>query len=441
MLEHVHPLNWYAGMKNPELQLLLHGKNISGLSVEITNKNIVINKIHKVENPNYLFIDLDLSTAEVGFFDIILKQGNKKLYTHKYELKQRNPQNGKTRVRGVTASDFIYLLMPDRFSDGDSTNNSVKGMRDTQFRKDSLYLRHGGDLKGIQNHLDYFEELGVTALWLNPVVENDMPLQEEGGAKRSFYHGYAFTDHYQVDRRLGGGEAYTELIDAMHKRGMKIIQDNVYNHVGSYHWFILDMPTKDWVHQWDKFTQTSFREQATIDNYASQYDCDISKKGWFMNFMPDLNQSNPFVSKYLIQNAIWTTEFYGIDGWRIDTYFYAEDQFLNDVNDALLAEFPTITVFGETWLNSVLNCAYYCENNLTNVRFKHNLQGITDFPVYNSINAALNQRFGWTEGVNRLYITLQEDILYKDPYRNKLFLDNHDLDRFYSVIGEDINKY
>lgn len=442
VLKHVHPLNWYVGMKNTKLQLLLHGDKIAEKEVIIKDTSIILEGIHKVENSNYLFLDLDLKNAKAGIFDIeIFQKGKKKPTIHHYELKERNSQNGKTRVQGVTAADLVYLIMPDRFSDGDSSTNIVKGMRDVVCDRNNIYARHGGDLKGIQNHLDYFSELGITALWLNPVIENDNPLTEEGGVMRSTYHGYAFTDHYQVDRRFGGNTAYAELIEAMHAKGLKIIQDAVYNHTGLAHWFIEDLPMKDWLNQWSGFQQTSYKDQPLIDLYASQYDFDISQKGWFTHAMPDLNQSNPFVSTYLIQHAIWTTEYFGIDGWRVDTYFYSEEHFLNRINDALLNEFPSLTLFGETWLHSSLNCAYFCKNNLKNLRFNHNLQGVTDFPLYFAINNSLNQNFGWTEGVNRLYTILQEDIVYQDPYRNSIFLDNHDLDRFFSVIGEDLNKF
>ena len=440
-LDHVNPPHWYVGTKNSELQLLLHGKDISNASVEIDNPDVKILKVNKVENPGYLFVDLDLSDAKAGWFDIELKDGDKLLYAHKYELKERGKDNGKTRTQGVNSKDFIYLILPDRFSNGDSSNDKIKEMRDTLCDRTGMYFRHGGDLKGVQNHIDYFKELGVTALWLNPVVENDMPLIEEDGTMRSTYHGYAFTDHYQIDRRLGGNRAYSDLIDALHAEGIKIVQDAIYNHVGAAHWFVEDLPMKDWLNQWPEFQQTSYKDQPLVDPYSSKYDRDISSKGWFTEFMPDLNQRNPFVKKFLIQHAIWTTEYFGIDGWRVDTYFYSDEQFMNDVNDALLAEFPELTVFGETWINSAVNCAYFCENNIGGLRFNHNLQGVTDFPVYFAINDALNQDFGWTEGVNRLYAVLASDVLYKNPYRNCLFLDNHDLDRFYSVTGEDSEKF
>lgn len=436
---HVYPSNWWTGMQNPELQLLVHaGFDITD-SVQINYKGITVERITRLENNHYLAIDLHISPdTRPGTVHITFIKKNKVNHVP-FSLYAKDSEDGVSRIRGVNSKDFIYLIMPDRFANGDASNDVVKGMRDEVADRSNMYARHGGDLKGIEDHLDYFTDLGVTSLWLTPVLENDMPLTNEGCTKRAAYHGYAFTDHYNVDARLGGNKAYSQLIERIHAKGLKIIQDAVYNHVGASHWFALDPPMHNWFHQWDTYTQTSYKDQPMLDPYASEADRKISNEGWFTPFMPDLNQSNPYVANFLIQHAIWCTEYFGIDGWRVDTYFYSEPGFLNRINDALLAEFPSLTVFGEAWVGSVTNSAYFCRNNIE-APFKHNLMGVTDFPLHFAMIDGVNQKFGWSEGVSKVYSTLAQDILYKDPFRNEIFLDNHDLDRIYSVLGEDVNK-
>ncbi|HEX2684657.1 MAG TPA: alpha-amylase family glycosyl hydrolase, partial [Ferruginibacter sp.] len=299
--------------------------------------------------------------------------------------------------------------------------------------RDSLKGRHGGDLQGVQQHLDYLKDLGITTIWLNPVLVNDM--------KRESFHGYAFTDHYTIDPRFGGNDAYHALIDAAHAKGMKIIQDAVYNHVGIEHIFLRDMPMKDWLNQWPAYQNTSYKDQVLMDPYASAIDKKIMSDGWFTPAMPDLNQRNPFVANFLIQHAIWTVEEFGIDGWRIDTYAYNDLEFMNRCNKALLDQYPQISIFGETWVHGVTNQSFFVDN-VYDQKFKSNLPGATDFQMnLYGILPALNQKFGWTEGVNRLYLTTTNDFVYKDPMRNCIFLDNHDMSRFYSQVNEDFQKY
>ncbi len=305
-------------------------------------------------------------------------------------------------------------------------------MRDQTLNRDTVFNRHGGDLKGIENKLDYFTSMGVTALWLNPVIENDMDNRTE--------HGYAFTNHYKVDRRLGGDAAYKQLINAAHKKGIKVIQDAVYNHVGIHHVTVKDQPMKDWLHQWPSYTNTSYKDQVLFDPFTSNADKKIMVDGWFTRQMPDLNQNNPHVANFLIQHAIWTVEEYGIDGWRIDTYAYNDLPFMNRCNKALEDEYPKLTMFGETWVHGVINQSYFVQNNF-DIPFKSNLQAATDFQTLWGITDAMTKDFGWTDGVNKLYTILSQDFVYKDAMRNVIFLDNHDIARFYSVIGEDVEKY
>lgn len=420
-------------MKWNKVQVMIHGKNIGdGKAYTINYPGVKLDKINKVENSNYVFLDLVISSsAKPGIIKIKVKNETSSFYID-FELKERRVGNGITFAQGVTSKDFIYLIMPDRFSNGDTTNDRVAGMRDQSLNRDSLYDRHGGDLKGIENHLDYLKSLGVTTLWLNPVIENDMPKRTE--------HGYAFTNHYKIDPRIGGEKAYQQLIDDAHSKNMKIIQDAVYNHVGSYHFTVLDPPTKDWLHQWPKYTNTTFKDQVLFDPYASPSEKKKMSDGWFVPSMPDLNQNNPYVANFLIEHAIWTVEEFGIDGWRIDTYAYNDLDFMNRCNKALVDEYPHLTMFGETWVHGVINQSYFVQNKF-NIPYKSNLQAPTDFQTLWAITDAMTKDFGWTDGINEMYTTLAQDFVYKDPMRNVIFLDNHDLSRFYSVVGEDEMKY
>jgi glycosidase len=429
-----YPSNWWAGMKWNKVQLMLHATNItSAANFSINYPGVQLKKITKADSKNYVFLDLQISpVAKPGTIKII-PTGFNNNQPISFTLKPRRSGNGTSYAQGVTAADLVYLIMPDRFCNGDYSNDHIAGMLDQSLNRDSIFLRHGGDLMGIESKLDYLQDLGITTLWLNPVIENDMPERTE--------HGYAFTNHYKIDPRIGGDDAYHKLIAAMHSRGMKMIQDAVYNHVGIQHITVKDQPFKDWLHQWPAYTNTTYKDQVLFDPYAAKNDIKKMTDGWFVPSMPDLNQNNPFVANFLIQHAIWTVENYGIDGWRIDTYAYNDLEFMNRCNQALYNEFPRITLFGETWVHGMVNQAYFCQNNL-NIPYKSNLQATTDFQtLFYGIQEALTKPFGWTDGVNKLYTTLASDIVYKDPMRQVIFLDNHDLPRFYSVLGEDLAKY
>ncbi|HRB79668.1 MAG TPA: alpha-amylase family glycosyl hydrolase [Niabella sp.] len=437
----VYPTHWWAGMKHNKIQLMVHqpdpkiilvGNRITASS---SSRDVKILDVKTVSNKRYAFFDIEIApdarpqTVEISMNNPSKKKGQK----FQFELKPRRQGNGIQFAKGVRSEDLMYLIMPDRFSNGDPTNDRVMGMLDQTLNRDSVFNRHGGDLKGIQNHLNYLQDLGVTTLWLNPVIENDMPNRTE--------HGYAFTNHYKIDRRLGGEKAYHALIEAVHAKGMKMIQDAVYNHVGTEHVLYKDQPDSSWFHRWPTFTQTSYKDQVAFDPYASAEDRKIFEKGWFVTSMPDWNQDNEMVQNFLIQHALWTVEEFGIDGWRIDTYAYNDLKFMNRCNEALYKEYPQITLFGETWVHGVPNQSYFCQNKY-NIPFKSNLQATTDFQtLFYGIQAALTEPFGWTNGVNKLYTTLAQDFVYEDPMRQVVFLDNHDLPRFYSVLNEDTAKY
>lgn len=437
----LYPTHWWAGMKNPALQLMVHqtgiGKKIPLMKLPAAGlklaDGITLTGMHAVESPNYIFLDLVIDKAArpgMRTFSFPSPGGTTKI---NFEIKPRRSGKGKQYAQGVTAEDLIYLLMPDRFANGDTTNDQVAGYRDQSLNRDSIFLRHGGDLQGVINHLDYLGDLGVTAVWMTPVLENDMPNRTE--------HGYAITNHYRVDKRLGGNSLYKKLSDEVHQRGMKLVQDAVYNHCGLYHFFIQDLPMKDWVHQWPAYTNTTYKDQPLMDPYGAAADAKLMQDGWFTRQMPDLNQNNPFVANFLIQHALWCVEEFGVDGWRIDTYIYNDLPFMNRCNQALLDEYPNLTLFGETWVHGVLNQAYFTENKLTGIPFKSNLSGVTDFQTnLYGINPALTQPFGWTEGVNKLYQTLANDFVYQNPMNQVVFLDNHDMTRFFSQVGEDVDK-
>ena len=433
----VYPTSWWTGMKYNKIQLMIHSDADLSKSVTLSYPGIKVVKIYQPENKHYVFADLEISpVAKPGTFSIRMGDGK----SFNYTLLPRSKNNGITRVKGIHANDLVYLVMPDRFANGDPSNDQFPDQEDKIADRANPVARHGGDIKGVQDHLDYLKDLGVTTVWMTPVFENNMPRMNEGLFNMSGYHGYWITNHYEVDKRMGGNEAYKNLIDAAHQKNMKIIQDAVYNHVGSYHHTVKALPMNDWLNQWPAYQPSNHRDEVFFDPYSAKTDKEIMVGGWFTPHLPDLNLANPYVANYVIQNTIWATEMFGIDGWRVDTYKYCDEKFLNQINSALEKEFPTITVFGEAWTNTITGGAYFAQNNLQSP-FKHNLQGITDFPMNGAILDAVNQKTDFTTGVNRLYMTLAQDILYKDPMRNCIFLDNHDMNRALSMVGEKTDKY
>lgn len=427
----VEPPFWWTDMVSDELEILLYDKNISTAKVRVFYPGVTINKVHRTENPNYLFVNLTVGKGtKPGKFDIIL-QSRDFTKSYPYELKAR--ENSAGRNQGLAPDDFIYLLMPDRFANGDPSNDSVEGMRQTGINRDKMFFRHGGDLKGIVDNLDYFEELGVTALWINPVLENDQAYES--------YHGYAITDFYNIDRRFGSNEDYKNLVEKCHERGIKVIMDIIHNHVGDGHWFFQDLPTEDWIHQYEDFTRTTYRAPTLMDPYASKADKALMTDGWFDHHMPDLNQQNEHLATYLTQSNIWWMEYSGQDAYRVDTYAYPDQEFMADWGARMQEEYPGYVFYGETWVHGPGVQAQFTEDNDLRGEYNSHMPAVTDFQMYYAINEALTKPMGWTEGVSRIYFTLAQDFLYEDPYRNVTFLDNHDLSRFYSMVGEDINKF
>ena len=431
-VKRIDPLCWWIGMNQPEVELMVHQPGIAACEASFNYPGVRLVKQEKLSSADYLFITLKIdSTAKPGKIPILFK-GNKKTFSANYELKARDT-SVRPSSRGVRSSDFIYLIMPDRFANGDYSNDVVVGTREAAINRDSMYWRHGGDIQGILEKLDYLQDLGVTALWLNPVQENDQP--------KTSYHGYAITDHYRIDPRLGTNELYQKLGDELHKRQMKLVMDIVPNHIGNGHWWYKNLPDSSWVNWWPAFTRTNYRAPLMLDPYASQREKNLFSKGWFDTHMPDLNQSEPHLARYLTQSYIWWVEYAGVDDFRIDTYSYPDQTYMRDLSAALLREYPGMNMFGEIWEHSVPIQSFFAGKTAARKDFDTRLPSVIDFQVYKAINEALTKPFSWTDGIAKLYYTLAEDYMYNQPLRNVNFLDNHDLSRFFSVVGEDERKF
>ncbi len=429
--QQVEPPFWWTGMKQSQIQLMVHKKMIAQTIPQIKSKSVTILRVHHTDNPNYLFIDLKINaTAKAGTFTIKFIKGHKQFWQYKYELKNRAPKS--EQREGFNNSDVLYLIMPDRFSNGDTSNDSKSSMLEKANRKNPNG-RHGGDIKGIINHLDYFNTLGVSALWINPLLENNM--------NDFSYHGYAITNYYKVDPRFGSNQDYVNLVDSAKNRHLKVIMDMVFNHCGINHWWMKDLPSKDWIHHFEKFTQSNYRAEALMDPHASNYDKMIMSNGWFDKTMPDLNQKNPFLANYLIQNSIWWIEYAGLSGIRMDTYPYSDQKFMNQWLKAVYTEYPNFNIVGETWLQTVPQTAYFQTRTFPLTKKTTELGSLTDFPLCYAINNSLNENDGWTQGLAKLYMTLSQDFTYSNADSNLIFLENHDINRFATNIHSDMAKW
>ncbi|MEO7988245.1 MAG: glycoside hydrolase family 13 protein [Chryseolinea sp.] len=429
--QHVEPAFWWIGMKNTDVQILFHNlnSNVSDYAVSVNYPGVSLKEVKKVENSHYLFLTLFISpSAQAGNVPFTFELG-KKSFVYNYEL--RNKSNEKNRIQGFNSSDVMYLIMPDRFANGNPNNDTIPGMFEGAHRE-KPYGRHGGDLKGISDHLDYIKDFGVTAIWLNPVLENNV--------NRASYHGYAITDLYKVDARLGTNEEYVSLINKSHQLGLKVIQDMVMNHIGTTYWLVLDLPEKNWIHQFPTYTTSNYRGQAVSDPYQSKSDLQKMSNGWFDTMMADVDQTNPLFATYLIQNSLWWIEYAGIDGIRMDTYPYPDKNFMAQWAKTILEEYPSFNLVGEVWINNVPNTAYWQKDMINKDGYNSYLPSVTDFPLYFAIPQALNEQGGWDTGMARLYNLLGQDFAYPNANGNLIFLDNHDLTRFYLSIGRDMKK-
>ena len=433
-VDRIDPTFWYAGMKNPTVQLMLYGKNIKQAEVTTDYPGATIERIVQLDSPNYLLVYLNLSGAQPG--EMTLKVDGKKV---KYQLKQREKAGAERH--GFTNEDVLYMLMPDRFASGSSDNDQIKGMNAYKNDRTQPSLRHGGDLEGIRQHLDYFNQLGVTALWFTPVLENNSP--DNNGF--STYHGYATTDYYRVDPRFGTNEEYKRLTDEAHAKGLKIVMDMIFNHCGLEHPWVEDMPTRDWLNtpEWlekakqegkketnDLYLQTSYKLTPVLDPYASKVDLKETVDGWFVPSMPDLNQKNPHVMTYLIQNSIWWIETVGIDGIRMDTYPYADAAAMAEWMRQLNEEYPNFNVVGETWVTEPAYTAAW-QGGSKVAKINSNLKSVMDFSFFDKLNMAKNEETDdWWKGYNRIYNSFVYDYLYPNPSSVMAFIENHDTDRF-----------
>lgn len=425
-IQKIEPTDWFVGMKNPALQLMVYGPGIGTADVTTSFPGVKVTQVVHLDSPNYLLVYLDLSAAQPGTMKLdFINNGKKKSVG--YTLKSRAVR-GDDRV-GFSSSDVLYMLMPDRFANGKPDNDQLKGMQKYMVDRNEPSLRHGGDLEGIRQHLDYFNQLGVTALWFTPVLENNSP--DEG--KYSTYHGYATTDYYRVDPRFGTNDEYSRLVAEAHQHGLKVVMDMIFNHCGSYHPWLKDMPSKDWFNQPDyqnHYLQTSYKLTPIVDPYASRVDKKETVEGWFVKGMPDLNQNNPHVMRYLIQNSEWWIETAGIDGIRMDTYPYAYFDGMAEWMRTLNEEYPNFNVVGETWVTEPAYTARWQKDSRLADKNSY-LKTVMDFSFYDKINKAKTQETdGWFDGLNLIYNNFVYDYLYPNPSSVMAFIENHDTDRF-----------
>lgn len=432
-IKKVAPSFWWAGMKNPELQILLYGEDLALSDVSVSGEGIYLKEVVRQDNPNYLLLYLDLSEAKGQTFQILLKNGKKKLQVP-YELKSRM-QRGED-VKGFTSEDVLYLIMPDRFANGNSNNDVVDEMREKKVDRTDSFARHGGDIQGISNHLDYIADLGVTAIWLNPTQENDM----ESGS----YHGYAITDYYQIDKRFGSNEDFCALVEKAHEKNLKVVMDMIFNHCGSENYLFRDKPSDDWFNYRSNYVQTSFKTASVMDIHASAYEKKIATDGWFTSVMPDFNQRNRHVARYLIQSSIWWIEYAGINGIRQDTHPYADFVFMSQWCKEVLDEYPYFNIVGETWLNSNVLVSYWQKNSKLAAPLNSNLPTVMDFPLQALMNQAFDEETGeWGGGLYKLYDYQTQDLVYANPMNLLTFLDNHDTSRFAQTdeMAKNLKRY
>ncbi|MCD8291759.1 MAG: glycoside hydrolase family 13 protein [Prevotella sp.] len=437
-IERIEPTDWFVGMKNPSLQLMVYGEGIQTADVTTDYNGVKIDSLVRLDSPNYLFVYLNIKDAQPGEMTLTFTNG-KSTKKVKYQLKARE-MSGEQRI-GFTNADVLYMLMPDRFADGNLDNNDIKGMNAFKTDRTQPSLRHGGDLEGIRQHLDYFNELGVTALWFTPVLENNSPDQ----GNQSTYHGYATTNYYKVDPRFGTNEEYRQLVDEAHQKGLKVVMDMIFNHCGLDHPWVKDLPSNDWLNLPecvtkdektgeitinDKFIQTSYKLTPVVDPYRSDIDLKETVQGWFVTSMPDLNQKNPHLMTYLIQNSEWWIETVGINGIRMDTYPYADAEAMAKWMKALNEEYPNFNVVGETWVTEPAYTAAWQKDSKV-ARINSNLKTVMDFSFYDKINMAKKEETDdWWQGYNRIYNSLVYDYLYPNPASVMAFIENHDTDRF-----------
>ena len=426
----VEPLSWWTGMKMP-LQLLVQGENISEYNVAIEGgKGVSVTKLNKADSPNYLFVDVKIAAnAQPGTYYIVFSKDGES-FKYPYEIAAR--EEGSAERKSFTTADMIYLIMPDRFANGDTSNDSTDDTTD-KYARHELFGRHGGDLQGIIDHLDYISELGATAIWCTPLLEDNQPEHS--------YHGYACTDYYHIDSRFGSNDLFKEYVQKAHEKDLKVIMDIVPNHAGSAHWWMQDTPFKDWYHVFDTYTGSNIAFSTNMDPNASKKDLYIQESGWFDKSMVDMNLDNPYVLNYFKQWAIWWIEWSGLDGFRVDTYPYNEKDPMAEWCAAVMNEYPNFNIVGEVWTSSIPQLAYWQGDNANKDGFNSHLKSVMDFPLHDALRAGLNDDWGgWGQGMVRVYDILSHDFVYHDLSNMMIFPGNHDTDRLGDVLRKNPNR-
>lgn len=434
----VEPPNWWVGMANAELQLLIKADDIGDFQVKLKKgRDQLIKNVHQADSPNYLFIDLDLSSVKKP--EKLVFEFSKGTSRFKYEYELRELEFGSEKIEGFNSGDAVYLITPDRFVNGDESNDQVSGLKEQTVDRSHDYKRHGGDIAGIIKAIPYLNDLGMTAVWSSPLLVNDMAEQS--------YHGYAITDFYKVDPRFGSLQEYRLLVDELRNRKMKLIMDQVNNHCGSNHWWMGDLPFSDWINGQEAFltsgeiTYSNHRRTTIQDPYAAQKDRDAMLEGWFVSAMPDLNHRNPFMARYLIQNSLWWIETLGLGGIRQDTYPYNDPVFMAEWAQAIQTQYPKFTIVGEEWSYNPLRVGYWQQSAPNADGYESHLPSVFDFPLQKALVDALTNEESWDKGLIEWYTALSNDFYYPNPKALVFMGDNHDMDRLYTQLSEDINLH
>lgn len=429
-VRHIEPLCWWVGMKTP-LQLMINGTEIGSYDVTISGgKGVTVTDTHKAESPNYIFVDVAIAdNAAPGTYMLEFSREGES-FSIPYEIGAR--REGSATRESFSTSDLIYLIMPDRFANADPSNdNTFDTLEDADY--EAFFGRHGGDLQGIIDRLDYIADLGATAIWLNPALEDNEP--------ESSYHGYACTDYYKIDSRFGGNDKYREFVDESHARGIKVIMDIVTNHAGDRHWWMTDLPFADWIHQWPEYTHSNCAFSAQNDPYCSKLDSKNMQEGWFDTSMVDMNLDNPYLLQYFKQWGAWWIEWADLDGFRIDTYPYNEKEPMSEWNKSILAEYPNFNIVGEVWSNNVPQVAYWQAGNPNRDGFNSNLPTVMDFCLQTAMCNSMNTPYeNWDEGITKVYDSIANDVYLNDVENLMVFSSNHDQDRIADIFGEDPRK-
>lgn len=430
----MEPPNWWVGMEESSVEVMVYSRSgISDLkpSIQSASAAVTIAEVGVVSNPNYLFITLDLSKVLVGDTAVLLLTADDGTERHKlsFPILARD----KRQQRSISASDVVYLLTPDRFANGDTNNDIVSSMQERAVDRNEPYGRHGGDLQGMIDHLPYMADMGYTCIWPNPLLENDMP--------SSSYHGYATTDYYEIDPRYGDNDLYRDFCTKANEAGLTVIMDQIANHCGAQHWWMADLPHDEWVHDRDSIQICNHSKTTAVDPYASDYDRSLMEDGWFVSAMPDLNQTDPHLSRYLIQNSIWWIEYAGLAGIRQDTYSYPDKDFLTRWTCAIMQQYPDFYIVGEEWTDNPVLTSYWQAGSVNIDGYESCLPAVMDFPMNAALTKALTEDAGWSTGMRRLYQVLSYDVLYPDPSQLMIFADNHDMSRIYTQVDEQIGLW